>query len=223
MKDFPSVSTPCSCSGEREIKRGRVIATPVNNINLYYVDPGESDFARAGLVYTTSAAVGANLSLIGFHSQGNYSNATSESYALLGMTLFAEYADAIAVIDVDSATHTIGSLTVTAAAGASGHNKVTVAEEPGRALNLYKVKVGSAAATVSTARMCAVGRPGQQESRPRPPAYHRGRVRLARTRRSSPATRRRNSHARKFCTASTTGSRCRASFGGLQLQVEAAH
>ena len=105
MKDFLGFDT-VFLLGEREIKRGRVIATPVNNINLYYVDPGESDFARAGLVYTTSAAVGANLSLIGFHSQGNYSNATSESYALLGMTLFAEYVDAIAVIDVDSATHT---------------------------------------------------------------------------------------------------------------------
>ncbi len=148
MKDFLGFDT-VFLLGEREIKRGRVIATPVNNINLYYVDPGESDFARAGLVYTTSAAVGANLSLIGFHSQGNYSNATSESYALLGMTLFAEYVDAIAVIDVDSATHTIGSLTVTAAAGASGHNKVTVAEAKGAPSNLYKVKVGSAAATVS--------------------------------------------------------------------------
>ena len=38
---------------------------------------------------------------------------------------------------------------MTAAAGASGHNKVTVAEAKGAASNLYKVKVGSAAATVS--------------------------------------------------------------------------
>lgn len=148
MKDFLGFDT-VFLLGEREIKRGRVIATPVNNINLYYVDPGESDFARAGLVYTTSAAVGANLSLIGFHSQGNYSNATSESYALLGMTLFAEYVDAIAVIDVDAETHELGALTVTTTAGDSGKNKVAVSPSKAADSNLYKVKVGAAAATVA--------------------------------------------------------------------------
>lgn len=148
LKDFQGFDTVFLLS-DSEVKRGRVIATPVNNINLYYCDPGESDFARAGLVYTTSAAVGANINLIGFHTQGNYGNATSECYALIGMTLFAEYQDAIAVIDVDAGTHTIGSLTVTAAAGASGHNKVTVTEPKAAAANLYKVKVGSAAATVA--------------------------------------------------------------------------
>ena len=35
-----------------EIQRGRVIATPVENIVMYYVDPADSDFARAGLEYT---------------------------------------------------------------------------------------------------------------------------------------------------------------------------
>lgn len=148
IKDFLGFTTVFLLS-DGEIQRGRVIATPANNINLYYVDPGETDFAKAGLVYTTSAAVGADISLIGFHAQGNYSNATSESYALLGMALFAEYIDAVAVIDVDEGEHVIGSLTVTTAAGTSGHNKVTVAEPKAAAANLYKVKVGSAAATVA--------------------------------------------------------------------------
>lgn len=79
-----------------EVARGRVIATCVENIALYYVDPSDSDFARAGLVYRTAGET----RLIGFHTQGNYTNATSESYALMGLTLFAEYLDAIAVIDV---------------------------------------------------------------------------------------------------------------------------
>ena len=79
-----------------EIARGRVIATPVENIALYYVDPSDSDFAKAGLVYTTDG----NTNLIGFHTQGNYNTAVSESFAIMGMTLFAEYLDAIAVIDV---------------------------------------------------------------------------------------------------------------------------
>lgn len=81
---------------EDEVKRGRVIATPVDNIVLYYVDPATSDFARAGLSFTTDG----DTNLIGFHTQGNYNTAVSECFAIMGMTLFAEYIDAIAVIDV---------------------------------------------------------------------------------------------------------------------------
>ena len=39
--------------------------------------------------------------LIGFHANGNYSTAVGESFALMGMTLWAEYADAIAIVTVD--------------------------------------------------------------------------------------------------------------------------
>ena len=38
--------------------------------------------------------------LIGFHTQGNYNTAVSECFAIMGMVLFSEYLDAIAVIDV---------------------------------------------------------------------------------------------------------------------------
>lgn len=81
---------------DAEITRGRVIATPVENINLYYIDPSDSDFAKAGLVYTTDGVT----NLIGFHTQGDYKHAVSESFAIMGMVLFSEYLDAIAVIDV---------------------------------------------------------------------------------------------------------------------------
>lgn len=81
---------------DTEIARGKVIATPVENIVLYYVDPSTSDFARAGLQYTTDGET----NLIGFHVQGNYNTAVSESFALMGMTLFAEYLDGIAVVTV---------------------------------------------------------------------------------------------------------------------------
>lgn len=77
-----------------EIPQGKVIATPTDNIVLYYVDPSDSAFARAGLNYTTDGET----NLIGFHAQGNYGTAVSESYALMGMTLFAEYLDGIADI-----------------------------------------------------------------------------------------------------------------------------
>lgn len=82
--------------GDDEIKQGRVIATPVENIVMYYVDPGDSDFVRAGLVYATGAG---DTNLIGFHTQGNYNTAVTEAFAIMGLTLFAEYIDAIAVAD----------------------------------------------------------------------------------------------------------------------------
>lgn len=82
--------------GDDEVAQGRVIATPVENIVMYYVDPGDSDFVKAGLVYTTGEG---ETNLIGFHTQGNYNTAVSEAFAIMGLTLFAEYIDAIAVAD----------------------------------------------------------------------------------------------------------------------------
>ena len=76
------------------IARGTVIATPVENIDLYYIDPGDSEFAKLGLQYTTQGET----NLIGFHAQGNYSTAVGESYALMGMALWAEYLDGIAKV-----------------------------------------------------------------------------------------------------------------------------
>ena len=78
-----------------EIPRGVVIATPSENIVMYYVDPSDSAFSRAGLVYTTDGET----NLIGFHAEGNYSRAQSESYALMGVMLFAEYLDGVAIIN----------------------------------------------------------------------------------------------------------------------------
>ena len=95
VKNFLGFNTVFLLSDE-EVAKGTVIATPVENINLYYVDPSTSDFARAGLVYT----VDGETPLIGFHTQGNYGTAVSECFALMGMTLFAEYLDGIAVYTV---------------------------------------------------------------------------------------------------------------------------
>ncbi len=95
VKNFLGYDTVFLLSDE-EIARNKVIATPVENINLYYVDPSTSDFARAGLVYT----VDGETPLIGFHTQGNYGTAVSECFALMGLTLFAEYIDGIAVYTV---------------------------------------------------------------------------------------------------------------------------
>lgn len=143
MKDFMGFNTIFLLS-DSEIPRGQVIATPVENIVLYYVDPNESDFARAGLVYTVSGET----NLIGFHTQGNYHTAVSEAFAVMGLTLFAEYIDAVAVIAIDE-TPTLGTLTVTSAAGTvSGNTKITVNPAKENANNVYKYKVATEAATV---------------------------------------------------------------------------
>ena len=91
IKDFLGYST-LFLLPDTQIKRGTVIATPVENIDLYYIDPSDSEFAKLGLNYTTQGET----NLIGFHAQGNYSTAVGESYALMGMALWAEYLDGIA-------------------------------------------------------------------------------------------------------------------------------
>ena len=79
---------------ENQVARGTVLATPVENMDLYYIDPSDSEFAKLGLKYTTQGET----NLIGFHAQGNYGTAVGESYAIMGMALWAEYLDGIAKI-----------------------------------------------------------------------------------------------------------------------------
>ena len=82
---------------EKYIARGKVIATPVENIDLYYIDPNESDYKKLGLEFRVQGET----NLIGFHVIGNYDTVVGESLAIMGMTLWAEYLDGIAVITVD--------------------------------------------------------------------------------------------------------------------------
>lgn len=98
VKDFMGYSTLFLLPASR-VARNTVIATPVENIDLYYIDPSDSDFVKLGLNYTTQGET----NLIGFHAQGNYSTAVGESYALMGMALWAEYLDGIAKITISGA------------------------------------------------------------------------------------------------------------------------
>lgn len=106
-----------------EIPAGTIIATPSENIVLYYVDPGDGDFAQLGLNYTVQGET----NLIGFHANGNYNTAVGESFALMGLTLWAEYLDAIAVVTVE-ASGSLGTITgfSTAAGSAVGKSELTV-------------------------------------------------------------------------------------------------
>jgi hypothetical protein len=91
FKDFLGASTVIISS---EIPEGTVVAIPVDNIVLYYIDPADGDFAQLGLNYTTGNS---ETNLIGVHTEGVYGRASGDIYAILGMKLFAEYIDAIAV------------------------------------------------------------------------------------------------------------------------------
>lgn len=127
-----------------QIPEDVVIATPLNNLVAYYVDPSDSEFARAGLVYTTDPTT----RFIGFHTQGNYDRVISEMDAIMGLRIFAEYQDAIAYIAVGSSdTQTLGNLTVTSAEGSvSGMTQLSV--EPGLSSinNVYKYKINASQA-----------------------------------------------------------------------------
>ena len=93
IKDFMGYNTIFLLS-DTELAAGKVIATPVENLALYYLDAADSDFARAGLEYTVDGVT----NLIGFHTEGKYSHAVSECYAIMGATMFAEYINGIAVV-----------------------------------------------------------------------------------------------------------------------------
>ena len=124
-----------------EIPQGRVIATPINNMKIYYVDPGDSEFAQIGLPYTTDPEV----PYIGFHTEGNYRRAQSEDYALMGIKIFFEYVDAVAVITVADSPE-LTKITVTPAEGtAEGTTKATVSGNTGTSL---KYKLGAAAVAI---------------------------------------------------------------------------
>ena len=96
------------------IESKTVIAVPSENIDLYYIDPSDSDFAKLGLDYTVSGET----NLIGFHAEPDYSRATGDSYAIMGMKLWAEYLDGIAIVTVGSSNTTP---TVTPASSGTAH------------------------------------------------------------------------------------------------------
>ena len=97
VQNFMGYSTLFLLS-DPDVAEGTVLALPVENIDLYYIDPNDADFRKLGLDYTVQGET----NLIGFHANGNYSTAVGESFALMGMKLWAEYLDGIANITVNS-------------------------------------------------------------------------------------------------------------------------
>lgn len=101
VKNFLGASTMIISS---EIPEGTVIAIPADNIVLYYVSPADQDFEELGLVYRITGET----DLIGIHMEGNYSRVMGETHALMGLKLFAEYLDAIAVMKFGGAGASLG-------------------------------------------------------------------------------------------------------------------
>ena len=134
--------------GAADIPEGVVIATPLNNIVAYYVDPGDSEFVKAGLSYTTDPTTG----FIGFHAQGTYERAISDMFAIMGLRLFCEYLDAIAYTSVGSRdTQTLGELHLTAVEGTNaGDTAITMDEQLMSMKNAFKYKINASAATTVT-------------------------------------------------------------------------
>ncbi|MBQ9599841.1 MAG: hypothetical protein IJR33_08560 [Clostridia bacterium] len=139
VKDFMGYGTIFLLADD-EIARGTVIATPAENINLYYVDPGDSDFAKADLVFTTDGET----NLIGFHTQGNYETAVSDSFAIYGLVLFAEYLDAISVVKYEASGSSDTNLAVASAAGTTKGTKLTISGYTQPADEVYYYKTASA-------------------------------------------------------------------------------
>lgn len=97
VKDFLGVQTMIITS---EIPENTVIAIPADNIVEYYIDPADGGFQALGLNYTTANG---DTNLIGIHKEGNYGRVMGETHALMGIKLFAEYIDAIAVYSIAAA------------------------------------------------------------------------------------------------------------------------
>jgi len=92
LKNFLGAETMIVSS---EIPAGTVLAIPADNIVLYYIDPADGDFQQLGLVYTTGNGV---TNLIGVHKEGVYDHVSGDTHVVMGMVLWAEYLDAIAVV-----------------------------------------------------------------------------------------------------------------------------
>jgi hypothetical protein len=129
VKDFMGYSTLFLLPAA-QIPRGIVIATPVENIDMYYIDPSDSEFARLGLNYTVQGET----NLIGFHAEGNYNTAVGASFAIMGMALWAEYLDGIAVVYFGTSTAVTTAETITGTVGdtllyKTAHPRIVSVEE----------------------------------------------------------------------------------------------
>ena len=80
------------------ISKGDFYATAAENIVCYYVNVNEANGLGDAFSFTTDPETG----MIGIHEDGNYTRMQEETYALCGITLFAERLDGVIVGEIDA-------------------------------------------------------------------------------------------------------------------------
>ena len=118
-----------------KIPQGKIVATPSQNLILYYVDATANDFNKAGFLFRTDNET----NLIGVHVEGNHSTDVSELSTVMAMGLFSEYLDGIAVIAIEDVMPVLK--VVSAAGSSSGKTAITVTGYTLGSGDRYKYKV----------------------------------------------------------------------------------
>lgn len=80
------------------IDKGDFYATAADNIVAYFVNVNEANGLGDAFSFTTDPETG----FIGIHEDGNYTRMQEETYALCGLTLFAERLDGVIVGEIDA-------------------------------------------------------------------------------------------------------------------------
>lgn len=79
------------------VPQGKMYVTAINNIVGYHINPANSDYARAGLVYYTDET-----GLIGAAEEANYEYVAGILNILYGITILAEYLAGVCVATINS-------------------------------------------------------------------------------------------------------------------------
>lgn len=123
------------------IPQGEVISTAKENIIMYYL-------TMSGDVASTFKLTTDETGFVGMHIDPNFVRAQQESLFMSGIRYLVEYANGVVRGLIDS-TPTLGSITVTSAAGtAAGDTAITVSGYTPGTGETYKYKVGTEAPTV---------------------------------------------------------------------------
>ena len=77
-----------------DVPQGTVYATAKNNIILYYTNPRNSDVSQM-FDFETDAT-----GLVGVHHDTNYTNLTSQTVAICGIALYAEFIDKVVIATI---------------------------------------------------------------------------------------------------------------------------
>lgn len=139
IEDFLGLGTVIVSS---RVTKGTFLATAKQNLIMYYLTMNGDIAATFGLTADETGFIGIS------SGHPNKERAQAETLVMCGIQVLVEYAEGVVKGTIGSSDGTLGTLTVTSAAGtASGTTKLTVT--PAKAGgNLYKYKAAAAATPV---------------------------------------------------------------------------